>query len=533
MKLVSAEEMSTIDELASSHYHISSLVLMENAGRQVAEAVSETLGGKVIGRKILVIAGRGNNGGDGLVAARHLYNRGAEVTVVMIAARNTDVVGDARVNLEVLNHLPVKQLLFRDEKDLNVVRLALIASDVVVDALYGTGFRGAPPALVNRLIAQVNNSAKPVVAVDIPSGVEANSGKIRGEAIKATCTVTFALPKIGLVMEPGASNTGRLIVADISIPRVLINDQTILGSYLDQGWCMSRLVRRQPESHKGDYGHALILGASPGMTGAVCMAAEAALRTGAGLVTVGIPAALNAIIEMKLSEAMSRPLPQTTTGRIGPEAISALEDLLPQVSAAAIGPGLSQYPEAAELIGRLLERISVPLVLDADALNILAQTPDLIKQSKGALVLTPHPGEMARLLQTTVQEVQEDRLAAARKAAAAFQAVIVLKGARTLVVFPGGEWLVNSSGNPGMATAGTGDVLTGMITGFLAQRVSLGDAVGLAVWLHGAAGDRAAGASGFRGLTAGDIINNVPRELKELESMIGERLERGECWYAG
>ncbi|MDH7478767.1 MAG: NAD(P)H-hydrate dehydratase [Syntrophomonadaceae bacterium] len=521
MKLVTAEQMREIDHLAMSQYQIPGLILMENAGRQVVEVIKQRLG-KVAGRRVLVLAGRGNNGGDGLAAARHLYNLGAEVTV-MITARPSEFAGDARVNLDILTRLPVKQLSLREEKDLTAARVALLATELVVDAIYGTGFRGTPPNLISRLFRLVNNSGKTVVSVDLPSGVEANTGRVAGEAIRAECTVTLALPKIGLVVEPGASYAGELVVADISIPRALIESLDLPGVCLDWQWCRERMPVRQVDGHKGDYGHVLVLGGSPGMTGAVALAGEAALRAGAGLVTVGVPESLNSILEQKLTEVMSRPLPQTASGRLDPGAISALKDLLPRITVVAVGPGLSQYPEAGEMMRQLLQRVSVPLVIDADGLNVLAQEPELLKEVKVPLVLTPHPGEMSRLLKTTVKEIQNDRLEAARSGASRLGAIVVLKGARTLVALPDGGMYVNPTGNPGLASGGTGDVLTGIIAGLIAQGISPVEAAGVGVFVHGLAGDRARERLGMRGMAATDVIAHLPAVLKEMEEGMGER----------
>jgi NAD(P)H-hydrate epimerase len=521
LKLVTAEEMRSIDAAAINQYQIPGLILMENAGRRVAETVVSELGGGLPRRRLLVLVGKGNNGGDGLVAARHLYNQGAEVTVALVADP-AEIAGDARTNLEILNRLPVKQLLVQEEKDLNAVKVALLSHDLVIDSIYGTGFRGTPPHLVNRLIKLVNNSAKPVIAVDIPSGVEADTGRVGGEAVRAQCTVTLALPKVGLVAGPGAARVGRLVIADISIPRALVDDSAIPNRLIDLDWCAERLPSRSLEGHKGDYGHVLVLGGSPGMTGAVALAGEAALRTGAGLVTVGVPAALNNIIEQKLTEVMSRPLPQTASGRLNPDAVSALEDLLPRISVIAVGPGLSQYPEAAEFMGRLLQRAKVPLVIDADGLNALAGEPDLVKDIKAPLVLTPHPGEMARLMRTTVREVQSGRIEMARTAASRWGATVVLKGAGTVIAGTSGEILVNTTGNPGLASGGTGDVLTGIIASLIAQGVSPGEAAGIGAFVHGRAGDLAREERGMRGLIASDVIQHLPSVLKQLEG-IAER----------
>lgn len=515
--------MRTIDSLASSQYQIPSLILMENAGIKVAEAVKSRLHGRVQGARVLVLAGKGNNGGDGLVAARHLYNQGAEVTIVLLA-QEAEVAGDARINLEIVKKLPIKVIQVKDEKDLHPVRVALLSTEVIVDAIYGTGFKGKPPALVSRLVRLVNNSQRLVVAVDIPSGVEADTGKVEGEAIKAHCTVTMALPKLGLVLLPGARYTGELIVADISIPQALVDTYRTSGVLLSWQWCARRLPLRDIEGHKGDYGHVLVLGGSPGLTGAVVLTGEAALRSGAGLVTVGVARSLNPILEEKLTEVMTRPLPETAGGFLSPEAAEALSDLWPRVTAVAVGPGLSIYPEAKDFLRAVLRKTTVPVVIDADGLNIVASEIELLKEAQAPVILTPHPGEMARLLNISVAEVQSQRLEVARSSALRWGAIVVLKGARTIIATPAEEVFVNPTGNPGMASGGTGDVLTGIIAGLLAQGLRPAIAAAMGVFIHGAAGDKAAEEKGLRSMTAVDVIASLPFVFKRLEESAGERL---------
>ena len=516
MKLVTAEEMQMIDNLATTEYKIPSLLLMENAGLQVARVVQDILPKTGSNCRILILAGKGNNGGDGLVAARHLLNAGLEVKVVLLA-RSREVQGDAGINLEILRQLGVAVLPLREEKDLNAVRVTLLSTDLIVDAIYGTGFRGKVPSLVGKLIRLVNSQARPVIAVDIPSGVEASTGMVASEAMRADYTVTFALPKVGTVLEPGHSLAGELKVVDISIPRALLEAQRLTRMVLDRQWCRSQMVKRPSESHKGDYGHVLVLGGSVGLTGAVCLTGEAALRTGAGLVTVGVPASLHMIMETKLTEVMSRPLPETANQTLAPEGLLSLEDLFSRVTVVAVGPGMSRYPEAREFIRELLKMVSVPIVIDADGLNALAEDPTILQGAQGSVILTPHPGEMARLLGISVEEVQADRLAVAHKAATQLKAVVVLKGAQSVVATPEGQLLINPTGNPGMATGGTGDVLTGIIAGLIAQGLAPATASALGVYIHGAAGDLARREKGMRGLIAGDLLQFLPVVLRDVE----------------
>ena len=516
MRLVTAEEMRVIDGIASSEYQIPGLLLMENAGIQVTRVITHYLDNRLIGRRVLILAGKGNNGGDGLVVARHLANAGAEVKV-MLLARTEEIKGDARVNLDILRHLPVPILPLLDDKDLNALRVAILSTDLVVDAIYGTGFKGSVPPLIAKVIRSINSQGRPVIALDVPSGLEADTGRVPGEAIRAICTVTLGLPKVGLVIEPGTEFVGELRVVDISIPPGLIEAQNLSRTLLDRQWCVQKIGRRQAAGHKGDYGHVLVLGGSEGLTGAVVLAGEAALRSGAGLVTVGIPASLNPIIETKLTEVMSRPLPETAARTLALDSLLALESLFQRISVVAVGPGMSRYPEAREFIQELLKMVSVPVVIDADGLNAVAEDISILKVARNRLVLTPHPGEMSRLLGVTIEEIQENRLEVAQKAAIEWKAVVVLKGNRTIVATPEGQVFINPTGNPGMATGGTGDVLTGIIAGFIAQGLSIVEAAGLGVYLHGATGDRVCQQTGMRGLIAGDLIKQLPAVLREWE----------------
>ena len=517
MKLVTNKEMQVIDKLASSEYKIPSLLLMENAGIKVTQIVQNYLGSPVRGRKVLILVGKGNNGGDGLVVARHLTNAGVEVKVLLLA-RFEELKGDAGVNLEILRKMSVPIITVLDNRDLNVVRLAMLTTDLVVDAIYGTGFKGAVPALVAQVIRLVNSRGRPVISVDVPSGLEADTGQTHGEAIRASCTVTLALPKLGMALEPGVGLVGVLEVADISIPKTLIDSQKLTRTLLNQSWCLKHLDNRDPEGHKGDYGHVLVLGGSEGLTGAVVLAGEAALRTGAGLVTVGVPVSLNAIIENKLTEVMSFPLPETGAKTLDPEGLLLLENLFKRAAVVAVGPGMSRYPEAREFMQELLKIVTIPIIIDADGLNAVAEDVSMLKAAQGPIVLTPHPGEMARLMGVSIGQIQQDRIGTAIKAATQWGVVVVLKGNRTIIATPDERVFINPTGHPGMATGGTGDVLTGIIAGLAAQGLEPAIAASLGVYLHGTAGDRALKQKGMRGLIASDLIQHLPEVLREMEN---------------
>lgn len=516
MKLVSAQEMKSLDQQAMSQFGIPGIVLMENAGLRVVETIKEILGNSLTGRRILIFAGKGNNGGDGLVVARHLLNAGAEVKVFLLT-RPQELTGDALTNFNILQAMQGRIYTVLEEKDLQRVDISLLYADLIVDAIYGTGFKGKATGLVARVIEMVSPVAKPVIAVDLPSGLEADTGKVNGPCVQATHTVTFCLPKLGLFLYPGARFAGRVKVVDIGIPRALWNRQDLRRQLLTEDWCRSRLEPREPTGHKGTYGHVLVVGGSPGMTGAVFMAAQSALKAGAGLVTAGVPVSLHPIMEEKTTEVMTVPLPETANRTLGKEALGPILELAARATVLAIGPGMSRYPEGYGLLKELLTQITVPVVIDADAINLLAGHDEIFTRRSVPMVITPHPGEMARLCDTSPQKIQENRLVVAAKTAEHWGITVVLKGAGTVVASPVGDLYINSTGNPGMATAGSGDVLTGIIAGLMAQGMDPTEAAAVGTYIHGAAGDMAAGVVGQRALVAGDLIGFLSKVLQRLE----------------
>ncbi|MFZ5453411.1 MAG: NAD(P)H-hydrate dehydratase [Thermodesulfobacteriota bacterium] len=511
MKLVTAAEMRELDRKAINEVGIPSVVLMENAGRttyQILRREFPDLTGPVA-----VVAGRGNNGGDGFVVARYLAQAGVPVAIFLVASRD-QVRGDALINLEIAARLGIEIVEVKEEKDLNSLAHRLARSDLIVDALLGTGLNSEVRGLYRLVIDEINHLRPPVLAVDIPSGLCADSGQPLGAAVEVQVTVTYGWPKIGQILPPGRDYVGRLWQVDISIPPELTRE--VPGELTEAGEMRALLPPRPWGGHKGTFGHLLVLAGSEGKTGAATLAAEGALRAGAGLVTLGIPASLNEILEAKLTEAMTLPLPEVQGVRaLGMQALKPLEKFLEQKTAAALGPGLGTHPETAELVRHLARHLPLPLVIDADGINALAGEPEKLQEAAGPRILTPHPGEMARFLEITTQEVQADRLLTAREAASRTKAVVVLKGAQTLVADPEGRVSLNATGNPGLASGGTGDVLTGLIGGFLAQGMPPWDAARLGVYLHGLAADFFAAQYGHRGLIAGDLLAVFPEVMQE------------------
>ncbi|MDD2619828.1 MAG: NAD(P)H-hydrate dehydratase [Syntrophomonadaceae bacterium] len=515
MKLLSAREMKDIDKRATSEYGIPSLLLMENAGIRTVEIIEKMLE-RTQGKKVLIISGKGNNGGDGLVIARHLMNAGAYVDTFLLT-REDEMTVDSHTNYNILSKMKGNILPLYGEKDLDKLMLSLLSCDLIVDALYGIGFKGTLSDFDSRIVKMINWSKKPVAAVDIPSGVEADTGRVNGEAVKATHTISFALPKIGLILRPGKDYVGSLSVADISIPRSLLKDDSLKNNLINESMVKTFINKRDPESHKGTYGHTLIVGGSAGMSGAVIMTAAAALRCGAGLVTAAVPESLLPIVESCLTEVISAPLAQNIAGTIAMEALPQIESLLGKASVCALGPGMSGYSDALALIHFILQKSGVPVVIDADGLNALQGNLDILKNRQVPLILTPHPGEMARLTGQSINEIQNNRLEIARGFAQSWGVTLVLKGNNTVIASSTGEIYININGNPGMATAGSGDVLCGIISSLISQGLKPLPAALAGVFLHGLAGDQAAAIKGQRGLIAGDIIDYLPDILKAFE----------------
>jgi len=511
VKVVTGEQMRDLDRRTVSEGALPSILLMENAGLKVAEAVT---GLDVRGRKVLVVSGRGNNGGDGFVAARHLLGSGYDPTVVL-CARASEVGGDARVNLDALGPQGIEVVEAPEDAGPTVEARASRA-DIVVDALLGTGIRGGARGPAADAIEAVNRAGRPVVAVDVPSGLDSDSGAVEGPCVEADVTVTMGLPKVGLLLYPGAAYAGRVVVADICIPRELVRRLETGLELLDTELVSAWLPRRRPDAHKGVYGRVLVVAGSVGMTGAAVLASEAALRSGAGLVTLAVPRALNEVAEVKLTEVMSFPLPGPE-GYLGPEASDAILELSRRCEVVALGPGLGSDPSTKEAVRALVPRLEVPLVLDADGINALEGEPAILRSRRAATVITPHPGELSRLTGVDVRDIQEDRVAAAREASAVTGAVVLLKGARSIIAGDGGKAYINPTGNEGMASGGTGDVLTGVVAGLVSQGATACRAAAAGSYVHGTAGDVAAERYGSRYASAGDVLRHLADAFQRLD----------------
>jgi len=522
MRLAGADAMRRLDERTIHEAGIPGHVLMERAGEGAARAFLEEHPENA-GRPVAVICGKGNNGGDGLVIARVLCAHGTPARAFVLA-REDALRGDPRAMLEAARRAGVRVDFLRDDAALDGALPALRECAGLVDAIFGTGLERDVSGLPRRAIEilEVLHPGRAILAVDIPSGVDATTGAVLGAAVTADLTVTFGLPKLGHVLFPGAARAGRLRVVDIGIPPAYVEEAGLRDSILTREEALAALPPRPKDAHKGTFGHLLVLAGSPGKTGAAAMAALAAMRCGTGLVTLGVPESLSAILAGKLTEVMCEQLPETDARTLGRKAVERIQELMLGKTAIALGPGISVHPETRELVATMARDALLPMVIDADGLNALTRRIEVLHGARCPRVLTPHPGEMGRLIGTDSAAVNADRIGCARAFAERHGVVLVLKGAHTIVARPDGEVRVNLTGNPGMASGGMGDALAGMVGGFLAQGVEAAVAAGLSVYLHGLAGDRAARERGMVGLLASDVIDRLPRTIAELAQGKGD-----------
>ena len=512
MKVISAETMRSAEILAMEKFGIPGLTLMESAGRGCAATIQSVYGGVEFSRAV-VIAGKGNNGGDGYVIARYLRQQGWRVRVFVMARRD-DIKGDAAANLELLNR---EMVVFCTESgELGRHAEELREADIIVDALFGIGLKSDITGIHAEAVELINYAGRPVVAVDMPSGVDSATGAILNVAVRADLTVTFAFAKNGHILYPGAECTGLLEVVDIGLPMEVT--ESLQGFEFVNTSAVRPLLRKRSRcAHKGDYGHCLIFAGSTGKTGAAALAANSAVRAGSGLVTLAVPASLNPILEIKTTEAMTLPLEDSGKGHFRGELSEAVGKALAGKDAVALGPGIALNAETAAVVRGLVEEITVPLVIDADGLNAVARDVSVLRRKKSdCVVLTPHPGEMSRLTGLSVEEIEADRIASARNFAEQYGVYIILKGARSVISSPDGRIAVNGSGNPGMASGGMGDVLTGVLVSLLGQRYPAFDACRIGAFLHGHAADLVAEEKGEAGISAVDVQERLPWALKNL-----------------
>ena len=534
MKVFTAQQMRDFDRAAIEDYGIPSIVLMENAALRVVEFL-EAKFAPLSEKKIVILCGKGNNGGDGLAIARQLGALLKDGATVVVMESQADYQGDALVNRQIWENIDsypggdppyYHSWIWAQDKPNQSLILQLSTADIFVDALFGTGFHGEIPKNYRRLLSLAGTTGKPCVHVDVASGLNSDTGEKASDMLLDTgprFTVSFAAPKRGFFVRDGISKSGEIWIGAIgTAPQQM--EQTETGAQtLDLETAKSLLPHRPTDAHKGDAGRALIVGGSFGMSGSICLASKAALATGAGLVSAALPEKVLPVFASSVLEAVAHPLPNDESGHLcshGADAVAALWD---KVEVLALGPGLGRTPEAFEFARRVVRDCPVPLIVDADALHALPAIEDDVKAREQPTILTPHPGEMGVLMDSDAKNVNDARFETVSACAEKYGAIVVLKGARTLVCDSSGEIWVNLTGNAGMATGGAGDVLTGTIAGLLAQLKDADNATKLGVYLHGMAGDIAARTRG-NGLVAGDIADNLPMALLEIEAREVERI---------
>jgi len=513
MRVLNASQMREADRRTIHEVGVASIVLMENAGRQVVAAIDSAFA-DLDERRVAILCGKGNNGGDGFVVARTLHHRGIDVSLFLIGQVG-DVRGDARVNLDILGRLGITVVEIADQGQWDLHSSEIAQHELIVDAIFGTGLTAPLTGIYETIVADINDLPIPVVSIDLPSGASADLADLPGSVIDAALTVALGAPKIPHVLPPAEELVGQVVIADIGIPLDVI--ETVEGpriELLTRERIRAYITPRARDAHKGDFGHVLIVGGSLGKTGAAILAAQGALKAGAGLVTIATPRRCQPMIAAYAPEYMTLALEEAVDGTIGAFDMEQLMAVAADVI--LVGPGLGRSAGVRDAVRELL-RGETPLVLDADALNAVSDEPALLIGREGRpLILTPHPGEMARLVGASTADVQADRLGIARDFASTHSVYLILKGHRTLIAAPDGRVFVNPTGTPGMATGGTGDVLGGMIAAWLAQLLDADAACNLAVYLHGVAGELADADEGEVSMTATDLVAHIGDAILEL-----------------
>lgn len=514
MRLVNSFEMRKMDRLTIQDLGIPGAVLMENAARGATRIFMDHFAPSKDAH-VVILCGGGNNGGDGYVMARYIKEAGVAVTVIVLSELKK-ISGDARINLDVIQRMDIEILEIPDAKKWVKGRRMMRVCDAIIDGILGTGLNSPVRGFYRKVIEEVNSLDKPVMSVDIPSGLNADTGQIMGVAVKADLTVTFGFPKIGQLVFPGAEVVGRLARIDIGIPDSIARQipESAMMSEPDEFHLL--FSAEGQDIHKGSRGHLLVLAGSTGKTGAATLTALGALRAGAGLVTLGVPKTLNSILEGKLTEVMTVPLPETPEGSLSLRAEKEINKLMEGKTALALGPGLSTHPETTALVRNIVKTCRVPMVIDADGLNALSEDLRVLADCKEGAILTPHPGEMGRLTSLKISDIQDNRVGTTHRFVEKYGCHLILKGARTLIAEPGGKIHVNPTGNPALSSGGSGDVLTGLVGGFLARRWPMKEAGITAAYLHGLAADYLAEDMGQTGVLAGELLDVLPELMRSL-----------------
>ena len=509
MKAVTGIEMGKIDKYSIEQIGIPGIVLMENAALKIVKHIEVYIEQSHLEiPRVMIIAGKGNNAGDAFAVARHLIISYKKVKTYCLFDKRY-LTGDARTNFDILQNLNADIEFINDNSQLNEFILDIRDSHIVLDGIFGTGFRGQVNGHIAKVIEMINENASYIMSIDIASGIEAATGEVANTCIKANKTVTFELPKIGQLIYPGIYNSGQLAIESIGMPNKSIQSIDININLTDIDFINSVIPKRKEEFNKGNCGKVLIVTGSLGMAGSGCIAAKASLRTGTGLVYIAAPSSLLNIYQSVVPEAVAIGL-KDSNGIMDEEATVVISDMLKKSNAAAIGPGISTHKSIYNIVRSIAENAKIPLVIDADALNVISEDTDTFSKFQKEVVITPHPGEMSRLTGLDISYIQQNRIEVAKKYAGLWGVTIVLKGARTIIAGKNGEIFINPTGNSGMATAGSGDALSGIIASLIGQGVSPFEAAIAGTYIHGLAGDIAAQAKGIYGLNAMDIVENVP-----------------------
>jgi len=515
MKAVTGAQMNEIDKYSIEKMGIPGLVLMENAALQIVKHVERYFElNTALPKEVILVAGKGNNAGDAFAVARHLIIRGYNIIVYCLFDK-AFLMGDARINFDIIERLraPIRYIgetFNADEFGHEISRASL-----VIDGIFGTGFRGEAKGYIADIINSINLNSQYTLSIDIASGVEAATGKVSGVCIKAAKTVTFELPKIGQLIYPGAEYTGELAVESIGMPREAMDWVDINVFLTDLQTVKTMIPKREPEANKGSCGKLAVITGSQGMAGSGCLASKAALRTGSGLVYIGAPKSMINIYQSVVPEAVGVGLVEHN-GILGQNSTDGILKLINKCDTAVIGPGLTSNEYIYNIINTIADKVDKPVVLDADALNVLSKDTGIFSMFKNEVVITPHPGEMARLTGLDIQHIQANRIETARKYSRLWGVTVVLKGAKTIVAHSSGKVYINPTGNSGMATAGSGDSLTGIIASLIGQGAGAFEAAVAGVYLHGLAGDIAAEQKGKYGVIASDIVDSIPAAIDKV-----------------
>lgn len=512
MKAVTGIDMGKIDKYTIEKIGVPGIVLMENAALKVVKHIDLYIEQNQIKMpKVIIIAGKGNNAGDAFAVARHLINSGISVKIYCLFDKEK-LMGDAKTNFDILQTIGADIKFVQENSGLIEFYNDVINSHILLDGIFGTGFKGQIKGHIAKIVEIINDNANYIMSIDIASGIEAATGKIADICIKANKTVTFELPKIGQLVYPGIYNTGHLAIEKIGMPKESIQSIELDTNLTDIEFIKSTMPKRKDEFNKGNCGKVVIITGSTGMAGSGCIAAKSSLRTGSGLVYIAAPASLMNIYQSVVPEAVSIGL-KDNDGIISKECTDSIFAMLKKCNVAAIGPGISTNKNLYNILSSIAQNADIPLVIDADALNVISQDTNIFKEFHKDIVITPHPGEMSRLTGLDINYIQQNRIEVAKKYACIWGVSVVLKGARTIVANKDGGIYINPTGNSGMATAGSGDSLSGIIASLIGQGVSSFEAAIVGTYIHGLAGDIAAESKGTFGLNAMDIVENIPNAI--------------------